>query len=334
MKFDSKIVMKGILIALCIYLAALLAVGFIDRILFEPESVFARTVKGFEEQKDQIQILFLGQSDMKYAIIPKAIPYRSYNLAEWGENFIATYFKLKYYIDKTPHLKIVVLALDLESFLTARLEWARGEHFPKYFSYGYITYQDLRELYKIMGFTVVRQKLASFSPMLDRGRMKRFYKNVKKWIRNEPLRISEVYDGYFYSTSFSTVREWHAIEKVHAQIRKKNDFDEDLLSYFEKILILCHERGVKVVTLTTPMTDYYIKHAEKYITKEALYEKVFPNSRFSSYIYKHLDYLDVYAKDHALFYDANHLNYKGATVFSERMVSELSKVMEEIKRIP
>ena len=334
MKFDLKIIIKGILIALCIYIAALLAVGFADRILFEPKSIFARTVKGFEEQKDQIQILFLGQSDMKYAIIPKAMPYRSYNLAEPGENLVATYFKLKYYIDKTPHLKIVVLPLNLTSFSTARLEWLRGKTFTKYFSYGCITYQDFKELYKIMGFTVVRQKLASFSPMLDRGRMKRFYKNAKKWIRNEPIRISEVHDGYFYSTSFSTVREWHAVDRVQAQIRKKNDFNEDLLSYFEKILILCHERGVKVVTLTTPMTDYYIKHAEKYITKEALYEKVFKSPRFSPYIYQHIDHLDLYAKDHALFYDAEHLNYKGATVFSERMVSELSRIMEEIKKIP
>jgi hypothetical protein len=82
------------------------------------------------------------------------------------------------------------------------------------------------------------------------------------------------------------------------------------------------------------MTDYYIKHAEKYITKEALYEKVFKNPRFSPYIYKHLDYLDLYAKDHALFYDVDHLNYKGAIVFSEKMVPEISKVMEQIQKTP
>ena len=333
MKFDFKIIIKGILIALCIYIAVLLAVGFIDRIFFEPESIYARTVRGFEEQKGQIEILFLGQSDMKHAIIPKALPYQSYNLAEMGENFVGTYFKLKYYIDKTPHLKVVVLSLHLSSFSTNRVYWVRGKDFPRYFSYGYITYQDLMELYKIMGFTVVRQKLASFSPMLDRARMKRFIKNARRWIRNKPLRASEVYDGYFYGYTVSMVREWHAIERVRGQFRKKNDFNENLLSYFEKILILCHERGIKVVTLTNPMADIYIKHAEKYITKEALYEEVLKNPRFSPYIYKHLDYLDLYAKDHTLFLDVDHLNYKGATVFSERMAPELLKIMEEIKKI-
>jgi hypothetical protein len=91
MKFDLKIVIKGVLIALCIVVAILLAARWIDRIFFRPESVFARTVRGFEEQKDQIQILFMGQSDMKYAIIPKIIPYKSYNFADLGENYIGNY---------------------------------------------------------------------------------------------------------------------------------------------------------------------------------------------------------------------------------------------------
>jgi hypothetical protein len=334
MKFDSKIILKGILIALSICIVVLLAAGVIDRIVFEPESVFARTVKGFEEQEDQIQILFLGQSDIKFAIIPKVMPYRSYNLAGMGENFIGTYFKLKYYIDKTPRLKIVVLPLHLSSFSAARLDYEKDRYFHNCFTYGYISYRDLRELYKIMGFSVVREKLASLSPMLDRRRMKVFSENWRKLIRNRPLRTSEVYDGYFYVTS-SFVNEEQAKLPIQRQFGKnhKNDFDENMLSYFEKILILCHERGIKVVTLTTPVTDIYIRHAEKYVTKEALYEKVFKNPRFRPYIYKHLDFMDIYAKDHALFYDTDHLNYQGATVFSERIASELSRIMNGIEKI-
>jgi hypothetical protein len=308
-------------------------VGFTDRILFEPKSIFARTVKGFEEQKDQIQILFLGQSDIKYAIIPKAMPYKSYNLAEGGENFIATYYKLKYYIDKTPHLKIVVLPLHLASFSTTRLEWVKGKYFHKYFSYGYITYADLWELYKIMGFRVVLKKFESILPVPDRKQLKTFWQNVGNLIRNKPIERSEIYDGY-YKASGSSFTEKLAMETAQHRFRKKHKFDKDVLSYFEKILILCHERGVKVVTLTTPVTDYYIKHADKYITQEAFYEKVLRDPRFSPYIYRHLDYLDLYAKDHALFYDVDHLNFGGATTFSRQVASDLSKIFEEIRKAP
>ena len=332
MRFDVKIIIKGILIALCIYIGALLAVGFIDRILFEPKSVFARTVKGFEAQKGQIQIIFLGQSDMKYAIIPQALRYPSYNFAESGENFVATYFKLKYYIDKTPGLKIVVLPLNLNSFATAQLEWVRGKHFPKYFTYGYITYEDFGELYKLMGFKVVLKKMQSLLPFPDSKQLKTFWQNVGNLVRSKPIERSEIDDG-FWKDSGGKVEEESARVAIPHRFRKKYKFDEGLLIYFEKILVLCQSRGIKVITLSIPVTDYFIKHAEKYVTRAALYEKAVANPRFSPYIYRHLDYIDFYAKDYALFWNGDHLNFEGATIFSKRVASELSKIFEEMRKV-
>jgi len=332
MKFDLKIIITGVLIALCIYFGALLAVGFVDRILFQPKSIFARTVRGFEAQKDQIQILFLGQSDMKDAIIPKLMPYKSYNFSEPGENFVATYLKLKYYIDKTPGLKIVVLPLNLNSFATAQLEWVRGKHFPKYFTYRYITYEDFGELYKLMGFKVVLKKMQSLLPFPDSRQMKTFLQNVGNLVRSKPIERSEIDDGYF-KVSGGNVSEEYAREAVQHRFRKKYKFDEGSLTYFEKILVLCHSRGVKVVTLAMPVTDYYIKHAEKYVTRAALYERVVANPRFSPYIYRHIDYMDRYAKDHALFWNGDHLNFEGATIFSKLVASELSKIFEEMRKV-
>src|SRR4030042_4744144 len=102
MKFDLKIVTKGIFIAFCIFIAVLLMVEVADRTLFRPKSIFGRTVKDFEKEKGEIQILFLGQSDMKRAVIPEIMSFKAYNFAELGESFIETYFKFKYYIDEMP----------------------------------------------------------------------------------------------------------------------------------------------------------------------------------------------------------------------------------------
>jgi len=335
MKFDLKIVIKGILIALCIFIGILLAARWVDRIFFRPESVFARTVKGFEEQKDQIQILFMGQSDVKNAIIPRVMPYKSYNFAEVSENYIGTYLKLKHHINEMPHLKILVLGVSLPNFSSARLNWVEQRHLSNYFSFGYVAHEDFKELYRMKGFIVLRQKISNFSPLLDRGQFKTFRKNLRKLIRNEPIQKTVMEDGYIKFPEFRTVPGDELMEEVaarrvdiHFQAQNKNDLDKDLLSYFERILILCHQRGIKVVTLMVPTTDYYLRHAEKYMTQSVLYEKVLTNPKFSPYIYKHLDYLDLYAKDQALFIDADHLNYKGATVFSERIASELSKIME------
>jgi len=339
MKFDLKIVIKGILIALCIFIGILLTARLIDRIYFRPESVFGRTVKGFEEQKDQIQILFMGQSDVKFAIIPKVMPYKSYNFAEVAENYIGTYLKLKYHIDEMPRVKILVLGFSLPNFSSTRLNWVERRHLSDYFSFGYVNHQDFKELYRMKGSIVLRQKISSFSPLLDKGQFKTFRKNLRKLIRNQPIQKTVMEDGYIRFPEYQTVpgnelMEGFAAKRIedHFQENNKNDFDKDLISYFERILILCHQRGIKVVTLTIPVTDYYLKHVERYITQAALYEKVLTNPKFSPYIYKHLDYLDLYAKDHALFIDADHLNHKGATLFSERIASELSKIMEQIQK--
>lgn len=333
MQFDLKVVIKGVLIALFIFVAVLLAARWIDQKFFSPESVFGRTVKGFEEQEDQIQILFMGQSDMKYAIIPRTMPYHSYNFADLGENYIGNYLKLKHYIDQMPRLKVVVLGLSLPSFSSERLNWNERRNFSlsNYFNYGYITHQDFKELYKMKGSIMVRQKISSISPLLEKVQFRFFWRNMKKWIRNQPIQKAVIEDGYV-KVSGSADMEGLVARRIdsHFQRGDQDDFDKNLLYYFEKILILCHQRGIKLVTLTIPMTDYYLIQAEKYITKNALYERVLMNPKFSPYIYKHLDYLDFYATDHTLFIDVDHLNHKGAILFSERIASELSKIMEQI----
>lgn len=328
MKFDLKIVAKGIFIALCIFIAALLLVEVADRALFRSKSIFGRTVKDFERQREETQILFLGQSDMKRAVIPEAMPFKAYNFAELGESFIETYYKLKYYIDEMPSLKVVVLPLPLASFSSFRTDRIN----TKYYSYGYISYRDLWELYQIKGLLVIRQKLMSLSPLLDPGQLRVFWKNVRRLIKKKPIERAVIQEGYHRMTFKGIVNEKVATRSIQRHFRGDNIFDKDLLLYFEKILTLCSRRGIKVVTLTTPVTDYYLKHAEKYVTQAALYDKVFLNPKYSSHIYTHLDYLGLYAKDHALFVDGEHLNHEGATAFSRLIASELSKVMEKIEK--
>jgi hypothetical protein len=181
---------------------------------------------------------------------------------------------------------------------------------------------------------VIKQKLTSFSPVLDRSQQRIFWENVWRLINKKPIERTVIQDGYQPIRLKGIVNEKVASWTIQRHFRGDNIFDKDLLLYFEKILTLCHERGIKVVTLAVPMTDYYIEQAEKYITKATLYEKVFSNPKFSYYIYKHLDYLGLYAKDHSLFIDADHMNHEGATAFSRLVASDLSKVMEEIKKSP
>jgi len=128
-----------------------------------------REREGLREQKEQIQILFLGHTGYEYAIIPKAMPYRSYNLAEPEGELVANYIlNLQVLSMIRPHLKIVVLPL-INQFFNRALEWLMR---PKPLQIFLLWVHHLFKTSRIIqnnGFTVVRQKLESFSPMLDRG---------------------------------------------------------------------------------------------------------------------------------------------------------------------
>ena len=119
------------------------------------------------------------------------------------------------------------------------------------------------ELYKLMGVMVVREKLLSFCPNVRRVRMIYFLKNVKKVFTNQPIAEAEINKGYIKFVG-NRLDEEKTIIRVKRYFDGKVIFDEHVLLYFEKILELCENNGIKVVTITLPLTDYYLKHSEKY----------------------------------------------------------------------
>jgi len=61
---------KAVCVAFLIVFIVVFSLELTDRVLFRPKGIFARSVRDFEKQKREIQVLFLGQSDIQYDIIP------------------------------------------------------------------------------------------------------------------------------------------------------------------------------------------------------------------------------------------------------------------------
>jgi hypothetical protein len=324
---------KALFWALVILVAGFSLIELTDRVFIRPKSIFEKSVADFEKQKAEIEILFCGQSDVKYGIDPYQFDCNTFNFAGNGESFIETYYKLKHYIQDMPKLKIVVLSITLHSFSSARAEEIDSE----YFTHGYISYADFLDLYKLMGIRVVREKLLSFCPNLRKVRMVYFLHNVKRLLTNQTIDKTEIYKGYI-SFVGSSLAEKDTIQRVNRNFKGKVIFDKNVLIFFEKILEMCENNNIKVVTLTLPLTDDFLKYSEKYITEDLLYKNILHNPRYSKYIYKHIDLLeDDYAKNHELFYNQDHLNHEGALKFSKLIASELSEIMREtndVKQLP
>jgi hypothetical protein len=116
---------KAAFIAFLVFIVVIFCLELTDRIVFRPKGIFARGVQDFEKQKNNVQIMFMGQSDMQYGIIPDILNYNAYNFAASNETLLETYYKLKYYIDDMPNLRLVVLPVSLPSFsssITLRMD--------------------------------------------------------------------------------------------------------------------------------------------------------------------------------------------------------------------
>ena len=316
---------KAVCVAFLIVFIVVFSLELTDRVLFRPKGIFARSVRDFEKQKRAIQVLFLGQSDIQYDIIPDEFGYRAYNFAGGGESFLETYYKLKYYIRDMPELKIVVVPLALPSFSSFRANAIQWE----YFLYGYIKYSDLIELYKLKGPMVIREKLLSFCPIIDRMTMINFLRNMKNLLTGQPINKTEIYNGYI-KTVGSNITEDVALKRLQRQFEGYNIFDNNFLLYFEKILKLCKENDIKVFVVTLPVSGSYLEHSKKYISKNLLYEKVINNPVYNGYIDKYLNLLEIYINHDELFLNQDHLNYDGALKVSRLIAAEWSKPIKEI----
>lgn len=316
---------KAIIIAFLILFVFIFSLELTDRIAFRPKSIFARTVRDFEKQKGEVQVLFLGQSDVKYSIIPDEFGYRAYNFSSEGESFIETYYKLNHYIKDMPKLKIIVLPIGLPSFSSFRADEIQWE----YFEYGYIAYSDIPEFYRRKGMMVIREKLLSYCPILKRMQMIYFLRNIGRLLTNRPIDKTEMYNGYIKNAE-SNVSEEGALKRLKRHFNGQNVLDGDFLLYFEKILKLCKDNNIKVFVVTLPVSKYYLENSKKYINKDLLYNRVLNNPAYSKYIYNYLDLLEIYVNYDELFLNQDHLNHKGAQKVTRLIVSEWSEPMRKI----
>ncbi|NQT90746.1 MAG: hypothetical protein HQ558_05780 [Candidatus Omnitrophica bacterium] len=326
MGYHIKTIAKGMLIGALSFILFCLFLEFVYGYI-RHESVFARTVTDFEGRKDEIEVLFLGPSDVKRSIIPAAFDQKAFNFSNAGENSIETYHRLKYYIDDMPRLKVVVLPLSLatfSSFITDRIR-------PEYYKYGYITYADLWQLYNVKGAIILKQKFLSFFSAMQKEQMMPFLMYMDSLSRGVSFNSPTLIDGYARSNSVAVTKGF-ASDRARWHLEGSDVFDEDLLLYFEKTLRLCNAKGISVVLLSCPYRDDYLLYAGRYIDKDALHKKVLEDPGYSGLIYRHLDYLDLYADEHDLFREPDHLNHKGAVKFSRLVAEDISGMMEDLDK--
>lgn len=225
------------------------------------------------------------------------------NLAESGESYFYSYIKTKKVIEQNPSLEVVFIEFTNNQIKASMDKWIWNDNYlnyryPRYSSFMSASDKTLLLENNFDGFLTY----SSLSARQNLGR-----------ILSSNFTYSNNIGGYKYLERNKTDS---LLKTSNKTIPLSNDYRlcENNLAYLTKMIKYCQEKGKKVILIRSPQHQKYNGYSN-----ELSYQKV-RKERFNS-----IDYLDFskFELENNEFGDLDHLNYKGAKIFSNWFSSML-----------
>lgn len=309
-----------------LFIASFVSLEVTNRVFFVPQSKNHRIISAFEKNRQHLEIIFLGDSHFQQGIDIQEFGNSAFNLSFGRASYIQSYYVLKHYIRQMPSLKLVVIPMELHSFSSYKTE---GIDTPFFWS-GFIDYPELSRL---TGRDIFVRKFNALTVLDNRLGREFFVKNVTGEIKyfllqeQKPVVLEE---GIWASKKRSADRET-AFRRADYHLRGRDVFDEAIIIYFDKILKMCKENNILVVTLQMPVSKDYAEGAAKYISDKELKQMISKDSFCSEYACRNLDFHNIYFDRDDFFYgEGDHLNRKGREAFSGLLERQISGIMQEV----
>ncbi|HOW25900.1 MAG TPA: hypothetical protein PK711_09540 [Bacteroidales bacterium] len=272
----------------------------------------------FIDYQGTMKYLTLGNS---HNCINTYILDSSFNYGSPSENFIQSYYKLKYVLENTGQRpRNLILQADVSSF---------GPKIANRFEYNsyWIRYIDYFELARIKGNRDVLSKWVEGKFISYAGNYKDIQLSIFYRIKVKTL---EIYNGYrphrdYRNFANDPNRQRTAWNKAKLILSPETCLDSSIAIYFEKILQLCQENQIGVMLIRIPMSKEFYEEECRLVPVDDLYASVEAIAcRYSVYD-RTLDYHDLFFDHPEYFFDPDHLNIKGADLFTERLVKDLGE---------
>lgn len=265
------------------------------------------------------KILILGDSHTTNGIDPKVLN-KAINFSDYGESYIQDYYKLKYALNKNNSIKTVILPVDLHSLNNHRNNdilfigyWDKYIDFIKLGKFR-------RKFIQYMIYKYIDIDLFDF-----RGEYFSLLKALKKKGSNRRHSYINQFKGV-------TDKYFHHNRDKKGERRALHHFlgnmwiDNEMISFFKKILDLCLERKLSLVLIKMPVSIQYYGYAGRMVPIKKYYGKV--KNLINGYSNVHLlDYHDIFFnKERWKFYDSEHLNADGAKIFTSILKEDLERI--------
>lgn len=267
--------------------------------------------KYIENNKSTIEVLFLGSSHTQNAINPEFITKKASNLAFAGQTLENDYSLLEKYITQMPKLRTVFFEVSPHTFYS---------EFDSSNWNGYI-YSNLYDIdYKVDPYSLKKHfyLLSNF----------KFFSSLY-FDHTNPFSYKYTINKYGFITNDFNDRflklQYNATEINKTFIMEHTFQNKELVvkngDVLEKAIVLCKEKGVKIILVTAPLYSTYVNGIPK-AAKTAVLERV--NTLKNKYGVTYFDYSSDRTFKVSDFKNDNHLNSNGARKFSLKIDSVLT----------
>ncbi len=268
---------------------------------------YSKKRKQFESKLPSIEVLVLGASQLDQGVNPAYINMKCYNLSTHAQSlFYDKELALKY-IDRLPALKAVFIEV---TFFSLWYEMNGKEYWRKYFYYQFwnIKYPDFSptdlNLYS---------KIVLYAPMLP------LTAALKPAKVNMAEDISP--DGWYMVKESLPITDTMGKRMADDLYYQCNDISfKSNIQYLKTLITELDKRNIKVVLITPPVTRLMDKYANK--RKIAITDSVL-NAFTAQYNCKFMNYWQDKRFVDSDFYNADHLNVRGAEKFSKILNTEV-----------
>lgn len=289
-------------------LFSLLLIGI--TLLFIELSEFVITQKADFKLDKNIKYIVIGHSHPECAFNDSLID-NFKNLAESGESYYYSYIKTKKVIEQNPSLEVVFIEFTNNQIKASMDKWIWNDNYlnyryPRYSPFMDISDKTLLVMNNFDGFI-------THSPLSAKQNLGRILSRNFKYSNN--------IGGYMHLDRNKTDSLLKTSKKI-IPISKDSSLCENNLAYLSKIIKYCEEKGKKVILIRSPQHEFYSGYSN-----ESKYQAVRKESFHS------IDYLDFskFQLENNEFGDLDHLNYKGAKIFSMWFSSMLEKGLVDNK---
>jgi len=305
-----------------LFSALLIGINFALDLAFKTFSVHNILNKRLDEQfakyNDTLKYMSMGNSHncVNTWILP-----HSFNYGSPSENYIQSYYKLKYILEKSEKKpQTLLLQADLSTF---------GPKIANRYEYNsyWLKYIDYPELAHIKGDREVLTKWLEGKFFSYAGNYKDLQLSIVYRIRIKTLEMHNGYRPHRDYVNFANVKnkQRDAWNKAHLFLTPGQAFDSTIKAYFRMILELCHEHGVKVILIRYPETEEMYTAESAIISPDSLYAAVTEIAgKYPSYAGM-LDYHALFFGHPEYFFDPDHLNVKGSDLFTKKLTTDLGE---------